>query len=143
MGDFLVSFLRTFAAVFAVATVLGLLGLLLIHRRLRGLQVPPNASFATTLRAVPFALVVVLDLLDLGLDVFSAPIIWLILSRYNLQNLRNFGAIEALIPFTGPVPTLSLAWIGVRMLGLGERYSGTTIDAEEVEPGHYTPRIGR
>ena len=76
--------------------------------------VPPNADFFTTVRAVPLSLVVGLDLLDLALDVFSAPIIWFILNRFGLQALRNVATVEALIPITGPIPTLTLAWLAAR-----------------------------
>ena len=136
--------LQFLAIVLGVATLLGLLGLLLIHRSLRRLRVPPDADFATTLRIVPLSLVVVLDLLDLGLDVFAAPIVWLILSRYRLQALRNVAMAEALIPLTQPIPTLTVAWFGVRMLGLGKLPDArTVIDADERSPGQYVPRVGR
>ena len=125
------------------AATLGLVGLLLIHRSLRRLRVPPEAGFATTLRHVPLSLVLVLDLLDLGLDIFAAPIVWLTLSRYNLHALRNVAAVEAIVPFTQPIPTLTVAWFAVRLLGLGDLTSGPIIDAEQVAPGHYAPRAGR
>jgi len=124
--------------------VLGLLGLLMLHRSLSRLRVPPGAGFATTLRMVPLPLVIVLDLLDLGLDVFATPIVWLVLSRYRLQALRNVAALEALVLLTQMLPTLTLAWFAVRMLGLGNPPSvGTVFDADEQSPGHYVPRVGR
>ena len=83
------------------------------------LRVPPNADFFTTVRAVPLSLVVGLDLLDLALDVFSAPIIWYILNRFGLQALRNVATIEALIPISGPIPTLTIAWFAARVFKLG------------------------
>ncbi len=137
-------FLTAIAAVLVIAAVLGLVGLLLIHRSLGRLRVPPHADLATTLRIVPLSLVVVLDLLDLGLDIFATPIVWLVLSRYRLQALRNTAAIEALIPFTQAIPTLTLAWFAVRALGLG-RLPGhdTVIDTEQQGPGQYVPRTGR
>ena len=137
-------FIIALAAIFVTAAALGLLGLLLIHRSLRRLRVPPNADLATTLRIVPLSLVVVLDLLDLGLDVFAAPIVWIVLSRYRLQALRNSAAVEALIPFTQAIPTLTIAWLGVRILGLGRLPEpDTVIDTEQQRPGHYVPRTGR
>jgi hypothetical protein len=92
---------------------------------------------------VPLGLVIVLDLLDLGLDVFATPVVWIILSRYRLQALRNTAAIEALIPFTQAIPTLTIAWLVVRMLNLGEIPRAGIIEAEERGPGRYEPRIGR
>ena len=137
-------FLIAIAAIFVTAAVLGLVGLLLIHRSLRRLRVPPNADLPTTLRIVPLSLVVVLDLLDLGLDVFAAPIVWIVLSRYRLQALRNTAAVEALIPFTQAIPTLTIAWLGVRILNLGRLPEpDTVIDTEQQRPGHYVPRTGR
>ena len=126
------------------SAVLGLVGLLLIHRSLRRLRVPSDASFTTTLRLVPLSLVLVLDLLDLGLDIFATPIVWLTLSRYNLHALRNVAAVEAIVPFTQPIPTLTVAWFAVRLFGLGDpQPSASILDAEQVAPGHYAPRVGR
>lgn len=135
--------LLTFGIVLLVAAALGFGVLLLLHRRLRRLNVPPNADFATTLRAVPLALVVAIDLLDFGLDIFATPIVWAVLSRYRLQALRNVAAIEAIIPLTQVIPTLTVAWIGVRLMGLGDRpRSGVILDADEREPGRYETRTG-
>lgn len=135
--------LQVLAIVVVVAVVLALCGLVLIHRRLRQLRVPPGASLTTTLRMVPLGLVLILDLLDLGLDMLAAPIIWVILSRYRLQALRNTAAIEALIPFTQVIPTLTLAWFAVRILNLGEPQRVRMIETEERGPGRYEPRAGR
>jgi len=128
------------AIVAVSATALGLLGLALIHRSLRRINLPPRASFAATLRRVPLALVVILDLLDLGLDIFATPIVWVVLTRYRLQALRNVAAVEAIIPFTQFIPTLTVAWIAVRLLGLGE---AEVLDMDEIEPGRYEQRAGR
>lgn len=144
MDTWLEQLLMVIAALVVVAALLGLGGLLLLHRKLRRLHLPPNADLPTTLRAVPLALVVTLDLLDLGLDVLATPIVWVVLSRYRLQALRNIAAFEALVPFTQVVPTLTLAWLAVRLLGLGMRPEEvTTIDVEEQRPGYYVPRSGR
>ncbi len=144
MADMVQDLFLTIVLVATGATLLGLLGLALLHRRLRRLRVPPNAGLATTLRMVPLALVVVLDLLDLGLDVFATPLVWVVLSRYRLQALRNTAALEALIPMTQVIPTMTLAWFGVRLLGLGEpALADNVLDAEEVSPGRYAPRAGR
>jgi hypothetical protein len=143
LGNSLAEFLQIVAVVMLVAAVLGALGLVLIHRRLRRLRVPPGASFATTLRIVPLSLVVVLDLLDLGLDVFAAPVVWVVLSRYRLQALRNTAAVEALIPFTQALPTLTVAWVAVRVLNLGDAPRRDLIETEERAPGRYEPRSYR
>ncbi len=145
MAEGLMSVLRTFAVLFVIATVVGLVGFMLIARRLRRIQLIPNADFVQTLRAVPFGLVLALDLLDFGLNIFSAPITWILLSRYKLQGLRTFAVIKDLIPFDGPLPLMSLAWVGVRVLGLGPlpNSQAPVLEADEVEPGHYIPRTRR
>ncbi|HEY1013955.1 MAG TPA: hypothetical protein VGE07_14685 [Herpetosiphonaceae bacterium] len=107
-------FFRTFLIVIGVAAALGLVGMFLLDRRLRALKIPEGASFRETLQRVPFGLVVVLDLLDLGLDIFAAPIVWVWLGRYNLRVLRQVSLVEALIPFTQVIPTLTAAWLAVR-----------------------------
>jgi hypothetical protein len=58
--------------------------LALTYRRLKRLRIPPGADFLTTLRHVPLTLVLFLDLLDFGLDFFSAPIAWVILDDRRL-----------------------------------------------------------
>ena len=89
----------------------------LFVRKLRRLDIPPNAGFAETLLYTPFIVVVFIDLLDWGLDILAAPVVWVVLDRLGLRALRNVSAIEALIPFTQPIPTLTASWIWVRLFG--------------------------
>lgn len=103
-----------------VALIIACVGLALIGRSIRNLRVPVDADFFTTLRYVPITLMVLLDLLDFGLDIFAAPISWIVLERLGLRGLRNKAAIEALIPFTQPIPTFTISWIAARTLNLGE-----------------------
>ncbi len=92
------------------------IGLLIItYRHLRNLKVPPNADFFTTLRHVPLYLVIILDLLDFGLDILATPFTWILLSSLGLQSLRMVTAIEGLIPGTQMIPTLTVAWILARL----------------------------
>lgn len=140
------AFLMTFAVVSAIAFTTGLILLFAAIRRLRRIELPPNAGFWESIRAVPLSLVVAIDLLDLGLDFLAAPLVWFILRRSKLTQLRNFAVIEALLPFTGPLPTLTIAWIIARALPPGfEPFSGSqsggvgsrrykTIDAEFTTP---------
>jgi hypothetical protein len=114
---FLSGLLSTLLIIAGVAIVLAAILFAVIHRRLRRLQLPPEAGPVQTLRAVPLSLVVALDLLDLGLDFLSAPISWVILSRYGLQSLRQVAFIEALIPGTQFIPTMTLAWFFARVGG--------------------------
>jgi hypothetical protein len=124
----------------AVALVLAWGFLIAALRRVRKIRLPPDADFFTTVRAVPLALVVGLDFLDLALDIFSAPIIWFLLNRYNLQRLRDVATFEAIVPFTGPIPTLTLAWIAARWLNLGRAPDPNVIETEPVAPGRYAPK---
>jgi hypothetical protein len=124
----------------AAAAVAGGLLLARVYQRLRRIRLPPDADFFDTVRAVPLSLVVALDLLDLGLDVLSAPIIWYVLGRLRLQALRNVASFEALIPFTGPIPTLTLAWLAARLFGLGRELDPNVIETERVGPGRYAPK---
>lgn len=112
-------------------------------RKLRRIRVPKDADFFTAVRAVPLSLMVGLDLLDLGLDSFSTPIIWFILNRSGLQALRNVASFEALIPFSGPIPTMTLAWIAARLFNLGELPDPNVIETERIGPGQYAPRPNR
>jgi hypothetical protein len=132
--------LKYLGLVILVALILAAVILSVAIRKLRKVRVPPDADFFTAVRAVPFSLVVGLDLLDLGLDSFSAPIIWFILNRTGLQALRNVASFEAFLPFTGPIPTLTLAWLAARYLNLGKPIDPNVIEAERIGPGRYAAR---
>lgn len=144
--------LATLGIVALVCVVVAIIGLALIVRSIRRLQIPRDADFFTTMRMVPLALVILLDLLDFGLDIFATPLVWLFLDRMGLPSLRNKAAIEALIPFSGPIPTFTIAWIAARVLNLGaadvhalEHYTQQSrptivdLDADEVS-SYNTPR---
>ncbi|MGH2542853.1 MAG: hypothetical protein ACRDIB_08655 [Ardenticatenaceae bacterium] len=88
-----------------------------VWQRVRHLRLPPEATFVEAMRLTPFSVVLFLDLLDLGLDVFSAPISWVVLSRLGLQQLRGATVLEALIPGTQAIPTMTTAWLLVRLFG--------------------------
>lgn len=105
------------AASMGVSLVLAAILFLLVIRRLRRLNVPPDAGFGETLLYVPFLLVLFVDLLDWGLDVLSAPVTWVLLDRMGLRALRNVSTVEALIPFTQFIPILTLSWLWVRFFG--------------------------
>ncbi|MDQ3813294.1 MAG: hypothetical protein M3347_05020 [Armatimonadota bacterium] len=124
-----------------LALLLAIVALALVDRQLRRLKIPANAGLSETLRAVPFRLVMGLDLLDLSLDFLAAPIAWIILSRYKLEGLRQVATIEALIPGTQFIPTLTLAWLFVNYTGLDlpldsppSLHKGRVIDVEPSPP---------
>lgn len=108
--------LLTYALMCAGASVLlAIVMLILAFRSVRNLDIPENADLTTTLRAVPIFVVLGIDLLDLGLDMLAVPIVWVVLDRMKLRALRNVSSIEVLIPFTGPIPTMTIAWVLVRL----------------------------
>jgi len=100
--------LRTLLLIFAGLAVLSLVAALLLalvtYRQLRRLRLPPDADFMTCLRTVPISLVIILDLLDFGLDVFSVPIAWVMLGKLGLQGLRGITVLEELIPARNSCP---------------------------------------
>jgi hypothetical protein len=123
------TFIETFRGLFtvlliamALSVVLASIGLVALARSIRRLRIPPEADFFTTMRYIPLGLVIALDLLDFGLDIFSAPIIWIALDRMGLPNLRNKATIEALIPLTNVIPTFTVSWFAARLLNLGDPY---------------------
>jgi hypothetical protein len=90
----------------------------LAFRQMRRIDVPADADFNTTLQLVPLIVVLGIDMLDFALDILAAPLAWLILDGMGLKALRNVSAVEALIPFTQPIPTLTLCWVLVRWFGV-------------------------
>jgi hypothetical protein len=103
--------------VIGVAFGLAMLLLFWVIWQVRRINLPPDADFLTALRATPFVVVVLLDLLDLSLDFLSAPIAWVLLSKLGLQALRGATVIESLIPGTQLLPTMTAAWIIARVAG--------------------------
>lgn len=105
------------AAGMGLSLVMALLLFIFAVRRLRNLNVPPGAGFGETLLYTPLSLVLFIDLLDWGLDILAAPIVWVVLDRLGLRALRNVSTVEALIPFTQFIPTLTASWLWVRLFG--------------------------
>ena len=103
--------------VMSVAFILALILLVIIVIQVRKINVPPNAGFAETLLYTPLLVVLFLDVLDLALDFMSAPIAWIVLDRLGLKGLRGIATVESLIPLTQVIPSMTLAWIAVRLMG--------------------------
>ncbi len=117
MEEFLQNFVLILLSVMSVALVLALILLVIIFIQIRHIKVPPGAGFAETLLYTPLLVALFLDVLDLALDFLSAPIAWIVLDRLGLKGLRGVATIESLIPFTQAIPTMTLAWIAVRVMG--------------------------
>lgn len=100
----------------AAALVVALLLLSIIWRQVKRIDIPPNADFSETLLYTPFLVVLMIDLLDFGLDFLAAPFAWIILDRLGLKALRGVSTVEALLPLTQAIPTMTICWLGVRLL---------------------------
>lgn len=83
---------------------------------IRRIDLPDHADMVTALRATPLIVVVILDLLDLTLDIFSAPLSWLLLGRLGLKPLRFVAVVKDLVPFTNFVPLMTLGWVYAHFL---------------------------
>jgi hypothetical protein len=90
--------------------------------RIRRINLPPDADFLSALRVTPLMVVIALDVLDLGLDIFSAPIAWALLSYLGLAPLRGVAVVKALIPISNFVPLMTLSWLYARFVE--QRVSG-------------------
>ena len=105
--------------ILAIMVVAGLLlsGILLLWViwRVKKINLPADADAMTALRMTPFAVVLLLDLLDFSLDFLSAPFAWTLLSYLGLKPLRNITVVESIIPGTQAIPTMTLAWIFARV----------------------------
>ena len=99
--------------------------------RVRRIDLPAGADALTALQRTPFVVVLLLDLLDLGLDIFSVPLTWPLLGRLGLAPLRGVTIIEGLIPGTQLVPTMTLAWLFSRWLG--SRRSRRILDSQNLD----------
>lgn len=117
MEEFFQNFVLVLLSVMSVALILAITLLVIIVIQVRRINVPPGAGFAETMLYTPFLVVVFLDVLDLALDFLSAPIAWIVLDRLGLKGLRGIATFESLIPFTQAIPTMTLAWIAVRVMG--------------------------
>jgi len=115
LAEFLRTFGLTLLTLMGVALVLALLLLFLVWRQVKRLHIPPDATFGETLQLTPFLVVLIIDLLDFALDFLAAPISWIILDRLGLKALRGVTMVEAIIPFTQAIPTMTLVWIWVRL----------------------------
>jgi hypothetical protein len=103
------------ACVAGTALLLALVVGVYVFTRIKRINLPPDADTLTALRLTPLSVVILLDLLDLGLDFLAAPFAWIILSKLGLGPLRGVTVAESLIPGTGAIPTMTAAWILARV----------------------------
>ena len=105
-------------AMFGSGLILLLLFLGWVIWRVRGIQLPEDADFLTALRSTPLSVVILLDLFDFSLDIFSVPFTWILLGYLGLKPLRGVTVVEAAIPGTQLLPTLTIAWIAARVINV-------------------------
>ncbi len=115
-----------FLALIASAILIASLLLIWVIVRIRRIHLPPNADFLAALRATPLIVVIVLDLLDFSLDIFSAPISWALLSYLGLAPLRGVAVVKDLIPFTNFIPLMTVSWLFARWSNYDGSISGKT-----------------
>ncbi|MBA3532142.1 MAG: hypothetical protein H0T73_09505 [Ardenticatenales bacterium] len=108
---------QTLLLISGVSLVLATLLGIWVWRSVKRLRLPEDATFVEAMRLTPFSVVLFLDLLDLGLDFLSAPIAWVVLNHLGLRQLRGASVIESLIPGTQAIPTMTAAWVLVRLFG--------------------------
>jgi hypothetical protein len=115
LPEFLRTFGITLLTLMGISLLLALLLLIVVWRNVKRLNIPQDATFGETLKLTPISVVLMIDLLDFGLDFLAAPVAWIILDRLGLKALRGVSVEEAFIPLTQAIPTMTLAWIWVRL----------------------------
>ncbi len=112
MGHTLFSLFEVLAIFFSVGIILSMLLIAWVFWKVRKINLPAGTEFFDALRATPVSVVILLDLLDLSLDIFSAPVAWIVLSKLGLEPLRTVTVIKDLIPIPGleALPTMTIAW---------------------------------
>ncbi len=100
--------------VFVTGLVLSTVLLVWVLWRIKRVHLPAGADFFSTLRATPLVVAILLDVLDMTLDLFATPLIWVVLGRLGLQSLRTVTVVEAFIPGTQFIPLMTLSWLAAR-----------------------------
>ncbi len=104
-----------FLSITGIALLIALVLIAWLFFKIKRIRLLPDADAFDALRAAPLSVVIVLDLLDFALDIFSAPISWFFLDRLGLKPLRGAAVIKDLIPFTEFVPAMTIGWVVVRL----------------------------
>ncbi len=105
--------------VLVITIVITLALVVWIVLRIRRIDLAQGADLLTALRATPLIVVIVLDLLDFSLDIFSTPITWAVLTYLRLAPLRLVAVVKDLIPVTNFIPLMTLCWLYARLKNHG------------------------
>jgi hypothetical protein len=138
------SILAVIGAMLAVGIGLTAIAAAWVFFKVRRINLPAGTDFFAALRETPLSVVVLLDLLDFTFDIFSAPMSWLILSRLGLAPLRWVSTIEALIPGTEILPTMTISWVVARYwkkLRVPETISGWSQKRVPIYSSRQDPRL--
>lgn len=100
--------------------------------------VPPLANPLELAGALPYRVLLFLDLLD-ALWVPGAAVSWWFLTRHGLVALRGIVVIVDIIPGTGLLPLFTLAGWLARKLGLGYRYRARLSTPRRQDPTALDP----
>ena len=106
--------LIAFGIVAGTAVIIVITLLVTAWQQVQDLNIPQDADFFETLQVLPITVPIALDLLDLAFDVFAAPISWVLLELMGLRALQMITVIEGIIPGTGVIPTMTIAWFVAR-----------------------------
>ena len=109
--------LYLFLTIFAIGLALSSLLLVWVLWRIKRIHLPEGADFLTALRATPLVVVLLLDVLDMTLDIFATPLVWVLLGKLGLQSLRTVTVVETFIPGTQFIPTMTASWLVARLVG--------------------------
>lgn len=133
LGQALLAVFQVLLVISVVAGIGAGVLLLLTYRDIRRLNIPDDAGFFGAMRVVPIRVAIFLDLMDLALDTFAAPAAWLLLHWLRLDQLKAPAMIEALIPGTQFIPTMTILWAATRVFNLGELPTPTAAPAYATE----------
>jgi hypothetical protein len=112
MSAQLIDIIKIMGILFCVGLILTMGLVTWVFWKVRKINLPAGTEFFDALRSTPLSVVILLDLLDLTLDIFSAPFAWLILGKLGLEPLRTVTVVKDLIPLPGleALPTMTIAW---------------------------------
>ena len=108
-------FIYILITVFTSGLFLSTLLLVWVLWRIKRINLPEGTDFLSALRSTPLAVVLLLDVLDMTLDIFGAPVAWVVLGKLGLHPLRTVTVVESFIPGTQFIPLMTASWLVARL----------------------------